>query len=95
MAQRCQSSYSRVCEYVMKAWADHINTTDFAPCKQKQQELSVQDGCVLWGDTEQGHSVLVEQLHKSHPDMLRTKGLAMSYLWWPKLDDDIEANVKD
>ncbi len=40
---------SRVREYVLKGWPDHNDTQQFVPYKQRQQELSVQDGCVLWG----------------------------------------------
>lgn len=39
---------SRVCEYILRGWPDN-NDTDFTPNRQRQCELSVQDGCVLWG----------------------------------------------
>lgn len=90
---------SRVREYVLKGWPDHSNTIEFSPYKSRQHELSVQDGCVLWGARiiipEQGRLSLLNQLHQSHPGMSRMKGLARSYLWWPNLDADIEARVKD
>ncbi len=90
---------SRVCEYVLKGWPDHHDTQEFVPYKQRQQELSVRDGCVLWGAhvvvPEQGRAGLLEQLHQSHPGMSKMKGLARSYLWWPNLNSDIETRVRD
>ncbi len=90
---------SRVREYVLKGWPDHSDTQELVPYKQRQQELSVQDGCVLWGARvvvpEQGRAGLLEQLHQSHPGMSKMKGLARSYLWWPNLDADIETRVRD
>ncbi|XP_013763339.1 uncharacterized protein LOC102215153 [Pundamilia nyererei] len=88
---------SRVREYALRGWptTQHPN---FQPYKQRQQELSVQDGCVLWGARvvipERGRRPLLEQLHQSHPGMSRMKGLARSYMWWPHMENDIEDKVR-
>lgn len=59
--------------------------------------LSVGDGCVLWGSRvvipPQGRVLLLKLLLQSHPGMSRMKGLARSYVWWPKMDHDVENEV--
>lgn len=88
---------SRVCEYILRGWLDN-HDTDFAPYRQRKCELSVQDGCVLWGARvvipERGRVPMLEELHQSHPGMSRMKGLVRVYMWWPHMDANIENKVK-
>ena len=39
-------------------------------------------------------AVLLNDIHAEHLGMVETKQLALRYLWWPKLDKDIEETVK-
>ena len=40
-----------------------------------------------------GREQVVQELHKTHPGIARMKSLARSYVWWPKMDADLEARV--
>ena len=37
---------------------------------------------------------MVEELHETHPGICRMKALARSYVWWPKMDADLEQKVR-
>ena len=58
---------------------------DFQPYKCRVGELSVQEGCVLWGSRgiipPQGRTSVLKLLHEGHAGESRTKMLARMYLW--------------
>ena len=88
---------SRVRNLVRREWSG-VNETDLAPYKQRQNELTVTGGCILWGSRvivpTAGRADALKMLHEGHLGMSRMKSKARSLMWWPGMDRDIEETVK-
>jgi len=88
---------SKVRRFVQHGWPRTFDSV-LQPYHSRQLELSIQDNCLLWGNRvvvpKQGREKLLALLHEGHPGISKMKGLARSYVWWPNIDADLEAQVK-
>ena len=69
-----------------------------APFYLRRNELTVSQGCLLWGSRVVVPAVLrpqlLKELHAGHPGVVKMKAIARSYVWWPGLDAQIEQQAK-
>ena len=91
------TTLSRVKHYILHGWCD-VTEAHLHPYASRRTELSVHAGCVLWGlrvvIPPPGRETVLHMLHDTHPGIVKMKNLARSYVWWPKMDSELETMVK-
>ena len=82
-----------VLQYVRQGWPEK-GRDDLALYFARKHELSVLEGCVLWGVRvvvpPKAREAVLAELHEGHPGMTRMKQLARMYVWWPGIQTAIE-----
>ena len=84
---------SKVIRYTKGHWPREVPQS-LRPFFNRRTELSVEEGCLLWGYRvvvpQRLREKLLQELHKDHPGVTKMKSVARSYMWWSGLDRDTE-----
>lgn len=83
---------------VKNGWKNYKNNINIKSYWLKKDELTIEQTVLM-----RGHRVIIPKilqnkvlamLHQNHMGIVKTKKLARSYVWWPKMDHDIESVIK-
>ena len=85
-------------DFTLHGWPQALDDPVLQPYFSREQELSVDRGCVLWGlrvvIPEKYRVRLLDDLHQEHHGICQVKSLSRGYFWWPGLDAAIVERVQ-
>ena len=88
---------SKILRQVTQGWEESEEDQN-CPYARRKAELSVEQGCLLWGRRvvvpPQLRTRVIDEIHEGHPGINRMKSFARSYMWWPEIDGDLEKKVQ-
>ena len=89
---------SQVLQFVLQGWPSEVEEEALKPYFIRREELSVNAGCLLRGARvivpPQGREEILNIFQDTHPRIVKMKSLARSFVWWPKMDTNLEEKVK-
>ena len=90
---------AKVKHYTQNGWPATVTDEQLQPYSNKRDELSLEDGILLWGSRVvaplQARDTVIEEVHAAHIGITRMKSLTRQFVWWPKIDSDLESKVRN
>ena len=87
---------ARVYKAILKSWSERPEGEKLY--HNRRNELSIHQGCVLWGSRvvipSKLQARILTELHDSHFGIVKIKALASSYVWWPEMNQQLEELTK-
>ena len=75
---------SRVMEHTKQGWPV-VYENELEPFYRRKDELTIQDGCLMWGSwvliPPKHQTQVLDELHDGHLGVVKMKALAQSYVW--------------
>ncbi|XP_055699110.1 uncharacterized protein K02A2.6-like [Phlebotomus papatasi] len=90
-----------VASLILKGWPLHSAnlSAEVSEFFKFRESLSLIRSCIMYRERivipSNLRTDILKQLHDAHPGITRMKALARSYVFWPKIDKDIEDLVKN
>ena len=97
-ASRNDSIIGKVINFVQSYWPQNVTDPELLPYFNRRKELSIDQNCLLWGARvvvpTKLQKLVLQELHDCHPGVVKMKSLSRSYVWWPRINEQIELTVK-
>ena len=97
-ATRRESVLAQVLKYTLTGWPNYVTDEELKPYFTRKHEFSTEQGCLLWGTrTIIPNSLIIRlsrELNEEHEGIVAMKAIARNYMWWPRLNDYIEAQAQ-
>ena len=91
---RRDPTLSKVLDFTLNGWTDKPQDERLKPYYTRRNELSVENGCLMWGIRViipiKLRNKVLDELHEGHLGIVKMKELSRSFFWWPQLGSDIE-----